>query len=206
MGGAGRAGFEASTGRPPLGSGGRRVQVGLQGMLPVRVVLRYLMTTMGHVMKTFACGTALVLGLGGCSKTYIPNTDVEDTSDNRKIIAFCEEYRHAVEEKDVGRLLNMASPRYFEDGGNTNPEDDIDYHGLKDFLTSTFVKTDTVRYEIRYRKVSENKDNKRVFVEYTYSASYRLPGIKGEEWKHTVADNRLELVPEGDGFKILAGM
>ena len=141
----------------------------------------------------------------GCSKSYIPNTDVEDNSENRKIISFCEEYRHAVEDKDVGALLKMASPRYYEDGGNTNPEDDLDFDGLKDYLTSTFVKTQTIRYEIRYRKVTV-EESKKVFVEYTFSASYRMPGLKGEEWKHTVADNRLELVPEGESFKIIAGM
>jgi hypothetical protein len=150
------------------------------------------------------CCWALVLG-AGCSKSYIPNTDVEDSSSNRKVIAFCEEYRHAVEDKDVNRLVSMASPRYYEDGGNTSPEDDIDFDGLKDYLTSTFVKTQTIRYEIRYRKVNVG-ENKRIYVEYTYSASYRIPGLKGEEWKHTVADNRLELLPEGEGYKILAGM
>lgn len=141
----------------------------------------------------------------GCSKTYIPNTDVEDTSENRRVIKFCEEYRHAVEEKDVGKLLKFASPRYFEDGGNTNPEDDLDYEGLKEYLTSTFAKTQTIRYEIRYRNVTF-EESKKIHVEYSYSASYRIPGLKGEEWKHTVADNRLELVPEGESFKILAGM
>jgi hypothetical protein len=146
-----------------------------------------------------------LLAVLGCSKTYIPNTDVEDTSDNRKVIKFCEEYRHAVEDKDVARLLKMASPRYYEDGGNTNPDDDIDYDGLREYLTGTFVKTQTIRYEIRYRKVVF-AENKKVFVEYTYSASYRIPGLKGEEWKHTVSDNRLELAPEGDSYKILAGM
>jgi hypothetical protein len=145
------------------------------------------------------------LGATGCSKTYIPNTDVEDSSQNKKVITFCEEYRHAVEEKDVGRLLKLASPRYYEDGGNTNPEDDIDFDGLKDYLTSTFVKTQTIRYEIRYRNVVFN-ENKKIFIEYTFSASYRIPGLKGEEWKHTVADNRLEIVPDGESFKILAGM
>jgi hypothetical protein len=150
---------------------------------------------------------ALVLSLAafGCSKTYIPNTDVEDTSENKKVISFCEEYRHAVEDKDVGRLLKLASPRYFEDGGNTNPDDDIDFDGLKDYLTGTFVKTTSIRYEIRYRRVVFG-DNKKVFVEYSYSASYRIPGLKGEEWKHTVADNRLELVQDGETFKIMAGM
>jgi len=157
---------------------------------------------------------AIILGLAlvgssvstmGCSKTLIPNTDVEDTIENKKVISFCEEYRHAVEDKDVGRLLKLASPRYYEDGGNTNAEDDIDFDGLKDYLTSTFTKTQTIRYEIRYRKVSFN-ENKKVYVEFSYSASYRIPGLKGEEWKHTVADNRLELIPDGDSYKILAGM
>ena len=49
-------------------------------------------------------------------------------------------------------------------------------------------------------------DGSHVFVDYTYAASYRLPGVKQEEWKHTVADNRLDLVPDGDTYKILQGM
>jgi hypothetical protein len=165
-------------------------------------------TEMPRAVKNVVVSLA-VLGLSvatsACSTTYIPNTDVEDTSANRKIVSYCEEYRHAVEDKDVGRLMVMASPRYYEDGGNTSPDDDIDYDGLKDYLQSVFVKTQTIRYEIRYRKVTVN-ENKRVFVEYTYTASYRIPGLKGEEWKHTVADNRLELVPDGESYKILAGM
>lgn len=164
-------------------------------------------TDMGSLKSIFVVAGTLGLGVlsSACSTTYIPNTDVEDTSANRKVVSYCEEYRHAVEDKDVGRLMVMASPRYYEDGGNTSPDDDIDYDGLKDYLQSTFVKTQTIRYEIRYRKVTVN-ENKRVFVEYTYTASYRIPGLKGEEWKHTVADNRLELVPEGESYKILAGM
>jgi len=34
-----------------------------------------------------------------------------------------------------------------------------------------------------------------VFIDYTYAASYKIPGVKTDEWKHTVADNRLDLVP-----------
>ncbi len=156
-------------------------------------------------MRKFATFAVLLLAASGCSKSLIPNTDVEDTSENRKVIAFCEEYRHAVEDKDVGKLLNLVSPRYFEDGGNANPEDDMDFDGLKEYLTGTFVKTQTIRYEIRYRRVNV-EETKKVMVEYTYSASYRVPGLRGEEWKHTVADNRLELMPEGESYKILAGL
>lgn len=166
--------------------------------------MKALLRSLPAPMRSPLLAVALV-SLAGCSTTYIPNTDVEDTSDNRKVVSFCEEYRHAVEDKDVARLLKMAHPRYYEDGGNVSAEDDIDYAGLKDYLTSTFLKTSSVRYEIRYRNVTFAK-NSHIFVDYTYSASYRMPGLKGEEWKHTVADNRLELVPVDSGYQILNGM
>ncbi|MEO8874478.1 MAG: hypothetical protein ABI461_02735 [Polyangiaceae bacterium] len=141
----------------------------------------------------------------GCAKTDIPNTDVEDNSDNRKVIAYCEDYRHAVEEKNVGKLLSMASPRYHEDGGNSDDSDDMDLDGLKQYFMTTFVKTAGIRYEIRYRRVTFTETS-RVYVDYTYAGSFKIAGAKGMEWRHTVADNRLELVPDGESFKIIAGM
>jgi hypothetical protein len=142
-----------------------------------------------------------------CSKTYIPNTDVEDSSDNRKVVLFCEKYRHAVEDKNVAELLKMASSSYFEDGGNTKPEDDYDYSGLKEYLTQTFVKTTGIRYEIRYRRVTFT-ETQHVYVDYTYAAAYKVPGAKDDnaEWRHKVADNRLDLVRDGETFKIVSGM
>ena len=132
--------------------------------------------------------------LVACSKAYIPNTDVEDTSENRKVIQFCEQYRHAVEDKNVGQLLKMASAAYHKRGAGN--DDDIDYAGLKDFLTTTFQSTDAISYEIRYRRVTF-AENTHVYVDYTYAASFRIPGIEKEEWRHSVADNRLDLMPDG---------
>jgi hypothetical protein len=146
----------------------------------------------------------LAAPIAGCATHYIPNTDVEDTEANRKLIKFCERYRHAVELKDVGTLLKMAAPNYYEDGGNVDAADDLDYAGLRAYLTSKYRDAVAIRYEIRYRRVV--KENDVVFVDYTYSASYRIPGTKGEEWRHKVDDNRLELVPFQDEFRIIAGM
>ncbi len=160
------------------------------------------------MMRTLLFASTFVVAatsLAGCSPSLIPNTDVEDNSQNRKVISYCETYRHAVEEKNVGQLLKLASPRYHEDGGNTNSEDDLDYEGLKGYLTDQFQKANQIRYEIRYRKLTFTETN-HVFVDYTYAASYKIPGVKADEWKHTVADNRLDLVPDGDTFKITAGM
>ena len=54
--------------------------------------------------------------LGGCFNVLmIPGTKVPDTKPNREIIAVCEKYRHALEDRDAETLLSMASKSYFED-------------------------------------------------------------------------------------------
>lgn len=152
---------------------------------------------------------ALTLGAlsSGCATRYIPNTDVEDTDENREVIKFCEVYRKALERKDTAALLAIASPRYYEDGGNVDPLDDMDFEGLKSWLEGRFQNTSAIRYEIRYRRV-ERTEQGRFHVVYTYSAAFRMPGVKesNDEWHRVVADNRLELEPQGETFKILAGM
>jgi hypothetical protein len=152
--------------------------------------------------SAWAVGLALSAGAWGCATGYIPNTDVVDTDSNRKVILFCEQYRHAVEEKNVAQLLKLASPNYHQ---RAAVDEDVDYSTLKDFLTTTFQTTDAIRYEIRYRRVTFSENN-HVFVDYTFAGSYRIPGVRKEEWRHSVSDNRLDLVPEGEGYKIIAGM
>src|SRR4051812_40767713 len=55
--------------------------------------------TMSRVIRPFLCAASLALAASaasGCTTHYIPNTDVEDNDDNRKVVGFCEKYRHAV--------------------------------------------------------------------------------------------------------------
>jgi len=146
-----------------------------------------------------------VLPTLGCSHQYILNTDVDDTEFNRSVIEYCEGYRHAVEQRATARLLKMAHPSYYEDGGNVDASDDIDYEGLENYLNSEFNKTRAIRYEIHYRNVTEGRKNT-VLVDFTYSASYKIPTQHGDVWRRRVADNRMSLAREGEGFRILSGM
>jgi hypothetical protein len=147
----------------------------------------------------------VVVTLPACATHYIPNTDVEDSDDNRRIIDFCEQYRHAVESRNIPVLLKLADPRYYEDGGNADSADDLDYAGLRDYLQDQFKQTRAIRYEIHYRRVSEGR-KKSIYVDYTYTASYKIPSPQGDLWRRRVADNRLEIVASGETFHILAGM
>jgi hypothetical protein len=155
---------------------------------------------------------ALALLLSGCASRFIPNTDVEDTQENRAIVAFCEQYRKAVETKDVPALLSLASPQYYEDGGNVDAADDMDYVRLKQYLTAKyqnvgFADASNIRHEIRYRRVTKDKERNTISVDYTYSGSFRMVEPDGsEKWQNAVEENRLELVPEGESYKIISGM
>ncbi len=150
-------------------------------------------------------GAATSLGSMGCGASVIPNTDVPDTGDNRSVVDFCEQYRKAVEEKNVGLILKMTHPSYHEDGGNADGTDDLDFNGFKDYLTTTFAKTESIRHEVRYRRISVTQTH-RFQIDYTFTASFKIPGVKGDEWKNVVADNRLELVRSGESYKIISGM
>lgn len=161
----------------------------------------------------FLCSVVLLV-LVGCSRDVIPNTGVEDSEFNRQVIAFCEDYRHAVERRNTPLLVKLADAKYYEDGGSVDTSDDLDFEGLEAYLKDEFAKTKAIRYEIFYREVTTGRSDQ-IFVDYTYSASYQVPSSKrnaeGNDertyvWRRRVADNRLELVRDGEKFRILSGM
>ena len=141
-----------------------------------------------------------------CRPQVIPKTDVEDIPLHRELVDFCEGYRHGVEQRDVPALLRLAHPDYYEDGGNVDSSDDIDYAGLEEFLKSRYRDSKAIRYEMRYRRIGTGRRPDTYFVDYTYSASYQIITNKGDVWRRAVSDNRLELIRVRDSYQILAGM
>lgn len=155
-----------------------------------------------------ALTTLLLLSpLVGCARDVIPNTDVEDTAENREVLQFVEGYRHAVEERNVPGMLDLASPRYYDDNGTPTGGDDLDFEGLRDKLAAWRDQVLDVRYEIRYRRVTFVENTNRVLVDYTYTGSFRVDTPEGERWSRRLADNRLVLMQTDEGeFQILSGM
>jgi hypothetical protein len=136
-----------------------------------------------------------------CTPECLGGTHIPGTDENRAVLAFCEVYRRAVEARDVDTLLSLASPAYFEDGGNTDPSDDLDRKGLEAFLREGLSSLSDVHYEFRYRDVRREGDA--IVVSYTYAGSFSL---KSGQTKRVIDDNELRLERSGDGFVITSGM
>jgi len=159
---------------------------------------------MKQLLMAVALLGVLVCAATGCGKRYIPNTEIEDTELNREIVAFCERYRHAIEDLNVGLLLSMASPRYFDNSGTPSGDDDYDRSGLEEVLSERFSKLKAMRYEIKYRSLHEQMGT--VFVEFTYTMSFQYAVGEKTRWSNRTADNRLELERVDGSYLILAGM
>lgn len=150
---------------------------------------------------------AMLLSLTGTACTrYIPNTTVPDTDENRVILDFMEDYRHGVEDRNVGALLAMAHPQYLDDVGTPTGDDDLDYGGLQQRLTAWRSRVVEIRFEIRYHRVAQ--EGERIYVEYRYTASFKMPNAGGEpRWSRRVADARAILTRNEQGeLRFLSGI
>jgi hypothetical protein len=159
---------------------------------------------MKHLLLMAVLIAVALSAAAGCGKRYIPNTEIEDTEINREIVAFCERYRHAVEDLNVGLLMSMASPRYFDNSGTPAGDDDFDHSGLEEVLRERFAKLKAMRYEIKYRNLFEQMGT--VYVEFTYTMSFQYAVGDKTRWSNRTADNRLELERVDGGYLILTGM
>lgn len=109
-----------------------------------------------------------------CMAGNIPNTEVPDTGENREVINVAERYRRAVEQRDARALLALAAPSYFEDGGTPAGDDDYGYDGLRRLLSVWTDEVRAVRYEVRYHRVTFERDGNRALIDYTYTGSFTL--------------------------------
>ena len=163
------------------------------------------MCCMRRALATMALSASLLAAVG-CTKN-IPNTTVKDTPENRAVITFMENYRNAVESRDVGALLAMAHPQYLDDNGTPTGDDDLDYRALQRKLSRWRERVTDVRYEIKYRTITREMD--RVLIAYRYSASFRIAyDEEDQRWSRRIGENQMVLLYDDieSRYYVLSGM
>lgn len=149
----------------------------------------------------------LVVVLGGAcagGMRYIPGTKVEDTDENRRIVAAVEQYRQAMERRDAGALLAMASKSYWEDGGTPTGADDYGWDGLREVLNTRFQRAEGVRYNMRYMGI--RRDRNRAYVEVLIEANYTISTASGPQREEMRDQNQLVLEFDGRKWLFVSGM
>lgn len=148
----------------------------------------------------------VVVVCGACASgmRYIPGTKVEDTEDNRRIVAAVEEYRQAMERHDTGALLAMASKSYWEDGGTPTGADDYGYDGLRDVLNTRFQRAEGIRYNMRYMGI--RRERNRAYVEVLIEANYTISTANGPQRQELRDQNQLILEFDGRRWLFVSGM
>jgi hypothetical protein len=150
--------------------------------------------------------TFLLLGLWltACNHDVIPNTTVEDTEENRKVVDFVELYRNAVEKRDEVALGKLASENYFDDMGTPAGDDDMDREALLVGLKRMREEILAARYQISYRAVTYVQD--RVLVDIVYTGWFKVQTTDGPQWRRRLEPHRMVLQREKESYSILSGM
>ena len=148
----------------------------------------------------------LAVLLVGCTPKKIPGTDLDDTSETRQIIDVLQKYRVAVEHKDLDTLLKMADPSFRDDGGSVNPEDDLDYAGLKTRLPERLAKVTDLKLDLTIKRIELDEEEKFARVTYSYQLTFKVPDYT----TRTQSENDIKqmvLKRDGsDGWKIASGI
>ncbi|MDH5675300.1 MAG: hypothetical protein OEZ06_24480 [Myxococcales bacterium] len=158
---------------------------------------------MRSTLLTLALCSAAVAG--GCARQTIPNTHVEDTAENREIVEFMEQYRNAVEQRDVGALMRMASKDYFDDMGTPSGADDMDYEALRASLGRLRNEVIAARYQISYRGLTWIPED-RVLVDVVYTGWFKVDTPEGPQWRRRLEPHRLVVARRDERYLILSGM
>ncbi len=147
---------------------------------------------------------AAALALSACALHRIPGTDINDTADSRAILAVMEQYRSGMEARDAGRILALVSESFKDDSGTpTNPEDDLDYAGLKVKLAEEMARVEDMKLDITVRQISVEKDIANAV--YTYDSHFRMPTLSSHP-KSEGGIKQMWFKNDGGKWKILSGM
>lgn len=161
---------------------------------------------MRKTLARLVCALSLSVGVGCAHRDVIPGTNVADTEVNREIVRTVEDYRQAIETRDVERLLMLASEKYAEDSGTPRTDDDYKYDGLKHVLTSRLSRVRSIRYTIQYRNVRMVSDHE-AEVEVRLNGSFELVSENGERYRNIDDFHHFLLERTAkDRWKFLSGM
>ncbi len=149
--------------------------------------------------------TAVAMLLGACAHGFIPGTQVRDTKQNREVYDVVAKALDSLAKRDSATLLSLVSPRYFEDNGTPQPDDDYGYQQLKDkILPEAMNVAKEVYIEAKVQDLVVKGDQAHADIRYSSRARLELP--TGTLWDSHRDFDRIRLEKEDGAWKIVGGL
>ena len=152
------------------------------------------------------CLLPFLVVLAACSGKMIPDTQIEDTPDNRSIADLVERYRIAVEQRDIPTLRELISRRYFTNAGTTaTGEDDYGFEQVEiKLLPMLHENVKSVQLTIYLRKIEVTEVRATAEYEFYYKFFY-VDGGK-DRWMAKNDFARLDFSKEDGNWRIVNGL
>ena len=148
----------------------------------------------------------LSLALMACTPRKIPGTDLDDTSDTRAVIDVMQKYRSAFEAKNTDALVKMCDESFRDDGGSSNPDDDLDYTSLVPKMNARMQKVSDLKLDVTVRRIEFDTENKIARVTYSYQLSFKMPDYSSRtQTENDIKQMLLKRVGDQD-WKITSGI
>jgi hypothetical protein len=155
------------------------------------------------MLKQYFLFTALIFALA-CTTKQIPGTDLKDTGSNRALLEMLDEYRRAVEDKNVEGIVRLLDESFADDGGTADMSDDMDYANARQKLEERFSRVNNIRLQMNYRKMERFKSQPDVYlISYNYMLSFSMGGKNMQD--SDVKQMRVRKIKDGP-WLILSGI
>jgi ketosteroid isomerase-like protein len=157
--------------------------------------------------RTILASAVLVaMWAGACAHATIPHTEIEDTPENRQILKIVESYHRALENRDADALVILLSPRYYEDNGNVDSQDDYDLEGLREGIIKDFERTQRIQLDMKVEDIVVNDETETAFAYVLYSLKAQSDFPVGPKWKTSSDRARFEFERRNNRWLIVSGI
>lgn len=103
---------------------------------------------------------AMAIGLFiGCKSQVIPSTNIKSTRENKEIVSFLEEYKTALEKRNIDEIMALVAKDFKETLGSDEQTKELDYLGLKERLEKYYPRIKDLNLAIFVQHVAKLEDN-----------------------------------------------
>lgn len=126
----------------------------------------------------------------GCTPKLLPSSNVKATRENKKIFAFLESYKQALEKRSVDEVMQHVAIDFRDNVGSDDPSLELDYLKLKDRLEKYFPRIKEMRIGLFIQHIAKLEPG--LFEVIFYFSDQALADLpSGEKWIAKKEVNRM---------------